>query len=536
MGRIVLIVLLFVVNFAVYAQKPDDSITLQFFFGDEQKAKINVESLASLNGQVMCVQNNASFLHLFSKNKWQYSFDVLENYTFPKLKPIHFFGNGKTSSLVNYTLLGNNILAISYRSSFSGREPSLYYHRIDPAAKAKNNYGTALNQFTAVHGLPDVSNLSMRSSADGQYASVLYEPKNNKLNNTTFELALFKNDFSSPIEKRFSYPFPSDQFKVIDFVVNDSASQVLITGHYLKNDIRSKNKINQRLFQTLSLNFIQDQATPKLITIESPGVFFLNAKVTTTDSTIVVSGMYTTNNSGRVAGIMTAAYDKEGNALFKTFDPVDELFHQTMSSILQNKIYEESRQQSESGGFVILGVYPVNDGVVQVAEYQALEYRYSAGDFYGGTSSVDTYFWSNNLIVSKVNASGQLVFVKIIPKIQRSVNDNGYYLSTAIYVKNNNMHLFFNGNSENYDSNHKYRLLSDVPKPASLSKTKNTIVHAFIDLSSGRVWRESTVGREDMDVAFVPQLSVAVPEQNKLIIYGRRGNKQRLGVLNFYKK
>src|SRR5690606_2000810 len=116
---------------------------------------------------------------------------------------------------------------------------------------------------------------------------------------------------------------------------------------------------------------------------------------------------------------------------------------------------------------------------------------------------------------------GQLIWTSVIPKIQRSINDGGYFLSTASYIDHQNIHLFFNDNTRNYNELGDYIRIGTTPYLTQANFSRNTIAHITIDLKNGTFKRQSTVSKDEMDVIFVPRISVPYPDMKKLILYGR---------------
>lgn len=528
-------ILLFISTSSSFGQVLSDFDDFSIFYGDIQKSKSYVESLTPMNdGSILCVQNKSSLIRLFSKNKWKYSFDILENFKLPKMHGIDFYGLGKKSTLFNYTLLNNKVLGFSYRPSFGGRSPSLFYHLINIHSSAKNNYGSPLRNFRNVHGKIDLSRITARSDKNGDYASILYLPRTSGKEYPTIEYAVFNKNFSAPNEYRLVYPHQTNEFEIIDFFVVDTTHQVLITALY-PNDMGLDNKNNSTQFlKHLEIVSIQEGIIQGTNIISHPGVLYLDIHTFKVGGRIFISGIYTNNALAKIEGVMYAEINEQGRLVNQQFIKFNDRFHSAMAIFLKNDSYRDSHFQSETSAFKILDFLPYKDGFIQVAEFQSKEYRYSPGDVYGSGSSMDVYYWRNNIIISKIDTTGKLIWNRIIPKLQRTVNDNGYYSSAAIYQDTNFLHLFFNDNIENYDEDQKYYITEEVPKMAAFSDAKNTVAHVKINLDNGNVFRRRTIGKEKTDVYMVPQLSVSLPKQNKLLIYGRRGKKQRFGAVNFH--
>ena|SRR5690554_556002 len=95
------------------------------FFGDIQNSSSFVESIAPINSEdILCVRYQGSIGNMFSRNKGNYTFDLVKNGNLPNSKPIKFKGKGRNTNLINYTFLGNAIIGLSHRSTMSSTQPN----------------------------------------------------------------------------------------------------------------------------------------------------------------------------------------------------------------------------------------------------------------------------------------------------------------------------------------------------------------------------------------------------------------------------
>lgn len=502
-------------------------------FGDIQKQKSTLISIEKTKSDdLLYVQRKNNFFPLFSIRKSRYSFDIANDFTIPKGKFIKLKGNKNNSQLIGYTQLGNSTLALSYYSSFFHSSPSFYYHFINPKLKEKVNYGFPIFNFNLRNSKIDLSRVVMISSDNDNYAAILYFPITKSDEYATVKYAIFKNEFTSPIESEFLFPYSSNDYEPLEFLILNEKEQLLFSGHYSKMEFDLNKRTTKPYFESIIISKISDSNLVQN-EIRKTGYFFTDIAVLYEESETVITGLYTQNMFGNIDGVFLGRIDKEGNVLNKTFTPFPTNFKLLINDLHGESALNQSYPQVESSKYTILDLKKVDSGYVCVAEFNAIEYRYGGSDMPGTINIVDTYYWSGNIIVSKIDFKGNLVWFDIIPKLQRTINDGGLYLSTATYISKEYIHLFFNDNLNNYNKKGDYTNFSNQQELTKFGATKNTIAHISINLSSGALLRKNTIGRAETEVLFIPEFSIPLELQNKLVIYGKGRKKQRLGNINF---
>lgn len=503
------------------------------FIGDIQKSNASIESLAkTASGDLLCIQNKGTLFRSFSRNKSKYSFDIVENYTLPKYQPTKFYGDGKKSRLFDYTLFGNSILGISSRTTFFNRSPELFYHIINPALPQSNNHGFSLAAHNLSNRFIDLSRVSMVSSKDLDYAAIFYVPQTKQDEKVEIKYDIFKKGVADPLERTFLFPYASQYFRPLDFLILNFKEQLFFAGHYPKEGTSKRTNLKQ-FYRQISIDRIGENGVTTA-TIEMAGYYFTDIKVIGEDNGATLSGLYTTTLNGyKIDGVLIAKINNRGEVVSKTLTPISIDDLRIMQQKEEGYFPESSTSDLDYSKFNFLDFKKVGDDFLCIAELNAVEYRYGGADLPGRTSTIDTYFWSGDVLVLKIDAQGELVWGRLVPKIQRTVNDGGYYLSTAVYISAQNVHLFFNDNLQNYNDDRHYIKYGDLPDLAHFSASKNTIAHVSIEMVQGKMKRESTIGRLESNVIFVPKLAVPFEKKNKLFIYGQNGNKNRIGSINF---
>lgn len=506
---------------------------ITIFMGEKQKSGANVENfIKTKSGKLLCIQNQMSFTGVFSRHNSKYTFNYINDYTLPESESVTFYGKGKKSSLTHYSILGDQIIGLSSQSSLIGKESEIFYHIINPYSQGKSNHGVSINDEFFLDKEIDLSRLNFVNSIDKTNATIIYVKKSLSDEYSTVKYLNFKEN--SPDQKggSFVYPFLNKDYEFIDFYVENKNSQFIVAGHFFASQPRN-NFINQeKYFQALSIGKISDQEF-KHEMIEGDGNFFTEVGIYQDGENLIISGLYSPFIDGNVIGVFTIKLDKKGQVLEKAYSPFSDLTVTSIEGL--NTTFMEDRNiiRNEYKGFEFKHFEATENGYIGIAEFNALEYRYSGTDVPGASSTVDSYFWSNDLIVFKLNLKGALMWDIQVPKYQRSINDGGYYLSTAYYLTDKKVHLFFNDNLLNYDEDGDYKQNGDEPFATQFTSGKNTIGHVSISKEDGFMSRKSTIGKEESDLIFIPLLSTRFKETKKLMIYARSGNKHRIGSIGF---
>lgn len=516
-----------------FSQVLFDYTDISIFFGDKNKSGSSVHSLErTKSDELLCVQNKLSFFQIFAKNNSRYTFDLITDYSLPKSKPIQFYGEGEKTNLINYTHIGNQVLGLSYRTAFLDQTPELFYHYIDPLSGGKSNHGFPIASFNTINKEIDLSRILMISSQDASYSAILHIPKTKPEDYTNIKYIILKEDYSVRIENEFIYPYPSGKYEPLDYFVFDEKDQILLTGHYVDYKKEGNWSNTHTFFEHISITKITNNQL-SFEHLKTQGKFFTDVEAYNHEEGIIIISLYSSYIDGQIEGTYIALVDQNGKVKTSHFIPFSMDVINSLKSFKENYFSNQMQVQTEYRKFNILDFKILDDGYLFSAEFNAVEYRYGGTDVPGATNIIDTYYWSSDLIICKIDKNGQLIWDKVIPKIQRSINDGGYYLSTSSYSDDTKLHLFFNDNLSNYNEDGVYSKDGEIPLPVQFSSSKNTIAHVSIQLNNGKVQRKSTLGKSETKVLFVPRLSVAFENAHKLMIYGQSGNKHRVGSVSF---
>ncbi|MBW7868107.1 MAG: hypothetical protein H3C31_07275 [Brumimicrobium sp.] len=518
----------------VHAQVVKDYKDISIFMGDKKKSKGYIESFSKTpSGKIICVQNQSNLLNLFSKIKANRSFGYVEDYTLPQTKYLKFYGDGRRTDLASYAILGEHILAVSYRSDFASRNDLLYYHFIDPSSDTRINHGFSIPEdFSRMYKNINISRLILISSEDASYSSIMYLPNTTDAEFTQLNYLLFASNSEVPVLRGINYPYSTNNFNPLDFFIFNPDNQFLIAAHYNDKEL-AKTKAYE--FDEIKITQLKDKELHEW-SIREQGIYFSDTKCYPSENGFTIVSLYKYQINGEIQGVLIAKMDKEGNILNKYFTPFN---NETLTYIRSATKFNAGFNldfEPSTHNFKLIDFYAIGDNYYGIIEYKATEYRYGGAAMPNGAGSIDRYYWCNDLIAFGINKRDSTQWFSLIPKLQRTVNDGGYYLSATSYLSDNHLHIFFNDNLSNYNKDGDFIKDENTSELAQFNAVKNTITHVSIDCTNGNVTRKSTIGRYESNIIFTPSLSVPIPERNTLFINGNNLKNYRLGNIFFNKE
>jgi hypothetical protein len=137
-------------------------------------------------------------------------------------------------------------------------------------------------------------------------------------------------------------------------------------------------------------------------------------------------------------------------------------------------------------------------------------------------------FFFDDLIVYKLDATGNLSWVKRLPKNQQSLIGGVKFLSTVHGVTNSTAYLYFNDTQRNYNSNGTFKS-EQFPFPVQFFNSSNVIAAIEIDLRNGDFVRKALPGLRENRVVLAPHLCEFNYASNEMIFYGQSNRRHRFG-------
>lgn len=295
-------------------------------------------------------------------------------------------------------------------------------------------------------------------------------------------------------------------FKIEDVFIDEESNVHLIgilsKQKYLK---KQKAKIYQKYSYQL-LSFFEQGYKFKIQKIAFENKFITNIKMNLNISNnLLLIGFYLTNTGKQ--GTFYVKLNKNSHQFVLT------KFHELPQKIFEKGIYEELLTY---GHPVIFDYIFKNIHIQANGEVTLLtEQHYILEESKQSPPTRVLYFYHhhyNNLLLFHYNIQGELVWKQHIPKHQFSHNDQGYFLSVASLLVNNNLLIVYN------DHHKKHSFATLFPK--------SIISFVKIDLNNGHYQKDFFQEIKKLDVFLIPKKHELF--DNELLMLGKKGRHHRL--------
>src|SRR5690554_6318337 len=329
--HIVFLLMIQLLTSSSFGQVIADYDDISIFFGDKQRSSTNLESLIKTkDNQLLAVQNASPMSSLFTKGNSRYTFNYIKDYWLPETEEITFYGEGKKTTIIDYSVLNGQLIAISYSSSFFNKSPKLFYHFINPSSKAKSNHGFSLADEYFFDEDVDIKRLKLFGNEDQNAASLLYFPKSQTDTYTRIKHINFKDQKSQPKSGNFIYPAKSASYKIIDYYVVSDSLAYLITGK--QNFSNLNQEIEDHYYSSVSISQINNEKL-KTAKINAEGKFLKEVYLQKDKGSLKLSGLYANFFDGTVTGFYTGEIDSKGSIKKGKFTPFVENIRNAITEI-----------------------------------------------------------------------------------------------------------------------------------------------------------------------------------------------------------
>ena len=131
---------------------------------------------------------------------------------------------------------------------------------------------------------------------------------------------------------------------------------------------------------------------------------------------------------------------------------------------------------------------------------------------------------ANNILVAKLDPSGQIIWSQKILKSQNTLGDEGLFSSYLVERILGKLCFFFDDDARNVS-------LSWTEQPKIFNGKKPIVSIVSLD-EEGNQFKQWIYNSADIDVTVIPKMSKLLPG-NELILFGRKPHHQQIGRLTF---
>lgn len=234
------------------------------------------------------------------------------------------------------------------------------------------------------------------------------------------------------------------------------------------------------------------------------------------DGNLIVTGFYSDNKVGRIAGAFYLLIDPANSA--KLIETYKEFDTETLALFMKQKKAEKGK---ELDNFTFDRVIMRTDGGAVLLGEKYYVTQSTTTDAQGNTRTTYTYH-HNEIIVVNINPDGTIEWVTKIPKIQSS--GSSFYLGYSDHVKDENIYLVFNDNEKNLGENAEDKI--------SRYNGKKSIA-TLVTIQPDGGWNKTALfDNKEEGVLLRPSVAEQIND-TQMLIYAERGKKYKLGLLTF---
>ncbi len=206
-------------------------------------------------------------------------------------------------------------------------------------------------------------------------------------------------------------------------------------------------------------------------------------------------------------------------------------------NIIQNNYYKlnapdlalfsrSGKSDPQLDNFFLKHLVPLKDGSFYLVGEHYYTFIDRIYDPRTNTTSTTEHFNYEFLLVAYFDEKGGFQWLKRIPKIQNSTNDNGYYSSFSLFNKNDDLYFIYNDNNQNIDL--------DIDNTKDLKPLfngrRNTLALTKVN-SEGEITR-SKIDLRDTNYLLYAKKSMQISDQNMYLL-NELGRKAKIISLTF---
>lgn len=377
-------------------------------------------------------------------------------------------------------------------------------------------------------------------SRDSSHLLIYNELPYNKREPERFALRVFDKQFEEVWDKNIVLPYPDDQMTVEEYRV-DNQGNVYLLGVIYQDGVKQRRRGSAN-YQYVILAYTNngEDFTEYKLDIDDKFITDLTFRVGD-DGNLVCTGFYSEKGNYSIKGTYFFRLNAQTKELYnknlKAFD------FDFLTTYMRPKDVEKARKAARNGdekrqaelyNFSLDNLILRSDGgAVLVAEqffiykedYDNFNYGFNRYPYNNNTSRTDYYYNYNDIIVVNIRPTGEIEWTARIPKLQETVNDNGYYSSYAMSILPTGLYFLYNDNAKNFDKNRKnpnqiydYDGSNSVMTVAQVQKDGQVTIFPIFDNSNNSIIR--------------PKISQQIGKR-EMAIYGEQGKYFQFGSLKF---
>ena len=375
-------------------------------------------------------------------------------------------------------------------------------------------------------------------SSNEKYFGVVWEVPGRQSERDLYGFKIFDTELNVLTDGEYPLPFEPKLSTIHSHHISNNGDYFLALTEY-KLDEKYKLFKNHLNYKALHIYHITDDGLQDFkLDLDGKRVEAMTMTSDTNDI-FTITGIYGNMDEAGVTGVFHQCVDlKSEQTLSKGFKLfADDFITQGWSERQKKKAEKKEKKgkrEVQLYNYKMRDATILEDGSIVGAMEQYYVQIRTFSDSRSGQSSNTYYYYYNDIIVYKINPSGEFDWVKKVHKYQVSANDGGPYSSFQSFINDGKIYLIFNDNIKNYSESGKF-LDSEKLYTANYSRKRNTVALAEIDLVTGEVKRNTFFERSEIEALAMPKLFDVNYKTGEMLLYSIWGRKERIGVLRFNK-
>lgn len=382
-------------------------------------------------------------------------------------------------------------------------------HRLSYKGYSKNNSGS----------------YGFKMSRDSSRLLVYYNLPYEKKASEKFGFKVY-DQFLKPVwDKEITLPYTDELFNLVQIRLDDKGDLYVI-GKVFRDRLKDRAQ-GRPNYDYVVIAYRNNGKEKEEYEIKLADKFVTDVQITVDESgNIICAGFYSELGFGGIKGTFYATVDAETKTMtkgsFKEFD---------VGFIVEGERNSASKQKQVARGKETLTNYFLDElirkesgGAILIAE-QFYERIINSTNTNGNFTRSYTKYFFNDLIIVSIDAKGEIEWAKKIDKNQETINDNGFYSSYYVGIKDDQLYVLFNDHEKNLD---------ETRKNVRTFNARGGVANLVSVNSSGELKKYPVVYQSVTEPMIRPVITRQVNDE--LIVVSIYRRDQRIGKINLNKK
>ena len=359
--------------------------------------------------------------------------------------------------------------------------------------------------------------LNFVQASDSSSMLTFFSERFDKYANEKMDFNLFDQELNIIWNRSIEFPYQNRNFEIHRTVVDPTGRVYLLIRVLFDKEERSQNAGPG--FRYSLVTFGSDTSLVEDYEISLGDQYISDIDmILNANNQIICSGFYSERGRGQAAGTFFLNINRNKREVEqKGLSPFDKGFAASFmeSSRIRGKI--------ELTDFKLDHFVRFQDGSFGLVAEQFLVDEICFQDFRTGMFNCNYFYYYNNIIVVKMDSTGEVIWTADIPKYQESSNDGGFHSSYAFAFDGKNLHFVFNDHPRNLTE-------TDQLRAHIMNNVRRSVpVYARIS-NDGQFSRRQVSSEKKQRLFFIPRYSAQISDRSIWLV-GMTTNKYRAGVL-----